>query len=135
MAAPVLDPEEERRALQLMFSDQVLGCRNHSLVVQAIWIGCLIREPLTGCAHSAHRAKAWGQRVAEHARSGNEMAWANALAEENCFDNGDEGSGGTPGYVWNSSDPGANPFFQHSNIDTPSIAYVGGVKSITVTFS
>jgi len=55
--------------------------------------------------------------------------------DEEDFDNGDEGSGGTPGYVWNSSDPGANPFFQHSNIDTPSIAYVGGVKSITVTFS
>ena len=55
--------------------------------------------------------------------------------DEEDFDNGTEGSGGIAGYVWNQSNPGANPFFQHQEVDTPSIAYIGGVKSITVTFS
>lgn len=46
-----------------------------------------------------------------------------------------EGSGGYDGYVWDESDPGTNPFFQHSNVDTPAIAFVGGIKSIAITFS
>lgn len=55
--------------------------------------------------------------------------------DEEDFDNGELGSGGYPGYVWNESDPGSNPFFQHENVDTPAIAFVGGIKSISITFS
>lgn len=43
--------------------------------------------------------------------------------------------GGYPGYVWNESDPGSNPFFQHQNIDTPAVSFVGGNKTITISFS
>jgi len=43
--------------------------------------------------------------------------------------------GVTPGFVFNGSAPGDNAMHMYEQIDTPAIAYIGGTKTITISFT
>jgi len=43
--------------------------------------------------------------------------------------------GVSPGFVFNESAPGDNAMHMYEEIDTPAIAYIGGTKAITISFT